>query len=246
MPVFFIQAKDVADGIVKIQDPLLHHLSKSLRIRVGEPLTLNDERKRRYFTTVVDLQPSALLAKVERVIDGRISGTPPIILGQALLKGEKMSWVVQKGTELGIAALAPLSTDHAVPRVGPESVSRQQERWERIALEAAQQSERWERPLILPPCPLQEFLRTHEEEGSTIIVLAERQQKNPIKDLPLLKKSPKPICLLIGPEGGWSNKEKDMFETQNCLYATLGETILRAETASLAAVAILQACLEKI
>ncbi len=246
MPVFFIQAKDVVDGMAKVQPPLLHHLSKSLRIRVGESLTFNDEQSRRYFTTVVDLQPTVLLARVERTIDRQSVEASPIILGQALMKGEKMSWVIQKATELGTATIAPLSTDHTIPRIRPESVSKQRERWERIALEAAQQSERWEPPIILPPQPLPEFLKTQTEEGNTIIVLAERQQKSLMKDLPLQKTSSTPVCLLIGPEGGWSQQEKELFKTQNCLFSSLGTRILRAETASLAALAILQARLENI
>ncbi|GJL57321.1 MAG: ribosomal RNA small subunit methyltransferase E [Nitrospirales bacterium] len=239
MPVFFIHSTQVEDEVVTIPDPLFRHLSKSLRIRPGETLTLNDEQNRRYHTTILQITKKAIYASVLRIQESPLPSTPRITLAQALLKGEKMSWVIQKATELGVNTLAPLITERVIPRVSPAHATTYQERWDRIALEAAQQSERWSTPKILPIQAFQEFLR--QENKGIQIMLAERQDKTSLSAIDLPSDNPNGITVFIGPEGGWTKEERQMAKNLNVIFATLGQGILRAETASLASLAILQA-----
>jgi 16S rRNA (uracil1498-N3)-methyltransferase len=113
------------------------------------------------------------------------------------------------------------------------------ERWDRIALEAAQQSERWNVPTILPVQKFQEFLQ-REKEGITIM-LAERQKNVSLSKIPLPSEIQGGITVVIGPEGGWTQEELQSAQSRSFSFAKLGEGILRAETASLASLAILQA-----
>lgn len=239
MPVFFIHSTQVEDEVVTIPDPLFKHLSKSLRMRSGERLLLNDERNRRYHTTILQITPKAIYASVLSIQESPLPSTPRITLAQALLKGEKMAWVIQKATELGVNTLAPLITERVIPRVSPAHATTYQERWDRIALEAAQQSERWSIPKILPIQTFQEFLR--QDNKGIQIMLAERQEKTSLSTMDLPSDNPNGITVFIGPEGGWTKEERQMAKNLNVIFATLGQGILRAETASLASLAILQA-----
>jgi 16S rRNA (uracil1498-N3)-methyltransferase len=240
MPVFFIHSTQVEDERITITDPLFSHLSKSLRIRQGDHLILNDERGRRYHTTIVQITKILIHSKILGIQESSPSSTPRFILGQALLKGEKMGWVIQKATELGIDAIAPLITKRVIPQVCADNAATYQERWERIALEAAQQSERWTLPTIYPPQLFREFLE-RDKEGINIF-LVERQKRVSLLNIPLPSGIQSRIAIIIGPEGGWTKEELQIAQqARNCTFATLGHGILRAETASLASLAILQA-----
>ena len=150
-----------------------------------------------------------------------------------------MAWVIQKATELGVHKIAPLVTERVIPRGAPTHAANYQERWNRIAVEAAQQSERWSVPTILPIQTFQEFL--HRENGGIQIMLAERQENISLSKIPLPSDIQGGITLVIGPEGGWTKEERQAAQARNVVLATLGQGILRAETASLASLAILQA-----
>jgi len=164
----------------------------------------------------------------------------PLILAQALLKGEKMGWVIQKATELGVSAILPLTTDRVILKLSEKQETTHQARWSRIALEAAQQSERWALPTIFPLQTFQHFLETHQH--SQQILMAERSDSPSLLTIPCSsEQSGLAVTVMIGPEGGWAPKELEAAQTHNILFASFGKEILRAETASLAALAILQA-----
>lgn len=219
-----------------ITDPLFSHLSKSLRMRPGDPLTLNDEQGRRYQTTIIQISKQVMYSTVSDIQDYFHSSTPPITLAQALLKGEKMAWVIQKATELGVQAIAPLVTERVIPRLSQTHAKNYQERWDRIALEAAQQSERWSVPTIFPIQTFYDFLTRDDNEMQ--IIMAERQENVSLSKIPLSQGG---ITVIVGPEGGWTKEERQSAQSLNVVFATLGQGILRAETASLASLAILQA-----
>jgi 16S rRNA (uracil1498-N3)-methyltransferase len=239
MPVFFIHSTTVEDEMITIADPLFSHLSKSLRTRPGDHLILNDERYRRYYTTILQVTKHVIHTKILSIKESSPSSTSSITLAQALLKGEKMGWVIQKATELGVHTVAPLITERVILRVSPTHAAGYQERWARIALEAAQQSERWNIPTILPLQKFQEFLQ-REDEGLNIM-LAERQERVSLSKILLPAEIQGGITVVIGPEGGWTQEELQAAQSLNYSFATLGQGILRAETASLASLAILQA-----
>ncbi|WNM62989.1 16S rRNA (uracil(1498)-N(3))-methyltransferase [Candidatus Nitrospira neomarina] len=242
MPVFFIHSTQVDDERITISDPLFSHLSKSLRMRPGDQLILNDERNCRYHTTILQITKQAIYSTVLSIQESPLSSTTPITLAQAILKGEKMAWVIQKATELGVHALVPLITERVIPRVSPSHATNYQERWDRIALEAAQQSERWSVPKILPIQTFQDFLR--QKNKGIQIMLAERQEKASLSTIALPSDDPNGISVFIGPEGGWTKEEREIAKNLNVVFATLGQGILRAETASLASLVILQARLK--
>ena len=223
--------------MITIIEPLLGHLSKSLRVSAGDFLILNDENGRRYHTLVRQITKHTMQTEIQRIQDQPSSCTP-LILVQALLKGEKMGWVIQKATELGIHSIVPVITNRSIPRMSPKRVGHHHERWARIALEAAQQSERWSLPKISPLQTFKEFFLA--PLTSMPIMLTERVQGESLSTIPLSYKPKDGIMMMVGPEGGWSPEEVAIAQTHHCTLASLGTGILRAETASLTALAILQ------
>ena len=240
MSVFFIHSTDVGNGVIRVTNPLLSHISKSLRTKLGDELLFNDDQGFRYHTTISQITKQTLQATIQQIESSPCSTCPPIVLGQALLKGEKMGWVIQKATELGIATIIPLTTDRVVPKLSVKQEETHRERWKRIAREAAQQSERWTLPAISPIQPFQTFLE-RSQQGLRIL-MAERLDAPSLLTLPYSnEQTDSGVTVLIGPEGGWSKEEIETAKSYQWAFASFGKGILRAETASLAALAILQA-----
>jgi 16S rRNA (uracil1498-N3)-methyltransferase len=239
MPVFFIISEQVQNGTATITGPLLHHIRTSLRTRIGETLWVGDDRRRRHLIQVTQLDRHQLLGQVLEQHDGPIRRSPAVTIGQALLKSDRMDWMIQKATELGAASFVPLVGRYAIVRPKAARVTTQQQRWQRIALEAAQQAERWEIPAIAAPCESAEFFAKQSPADVTLI-LSERGHGRSLASIPLPSSPESTIVIATGPEGGWANEELAAAMEHGFTPVTLGERILRAETASLVALSILQ------
>lgn len=239
MPIFFVQTGQIQDGQVRLTGPLLSHLRDSLRTAPGEEIRLADERRRRYRVRVTALDRRELTGEVLDVEDGPPPRGPALVVGQCLLKGERMDWVVQKATELGAAALVPLVSERSVVRPRGDRVDHQRERWQRIAIEAAQQCERWAVPEIDAPIETGRFF-ARSPRPALALILSERGPGEPLSALSLPEEPAARIVLAVGPEGGWAAQELDAAAAAGFRPVTLGARILRAETATLAALAILQ------
>lgn len=185
-----------------------------------------------------------LTAHIQDRTHGPDETCPRILLAQALLKGEHMDWIVQKATELGVYGIVPLITHRGVVRPQATRISGQVSRWQRIALEAAQQSEQWHIPGIEPPCGSRKFFM--DRAAPLKLMLVERAGGESFRTLPLNSNPQDTIVLAIGPEGGWSTDELTVAGEQGFRSTTLGTGILRSETASLAALTILQSRLGKL
>ena len=238
MPVFFIAARHVTDGVVTITGPLVDHLRKSLRVTIGEKLWLGDDRRKRYFIQVMTISPRELRGHVLEEREGPQPTHPSVILAQAILKGDRMDWVIQKATELGASSIIPIISERVIARPRIERLGAQQERWQRIAFEAAQQAERWDVPEVHPPAELITWLRT--SSGKLKLILSERSDKDGLATIALPEDATSRILLVIGPEGGWSAAEREAAHASGCTSVSLGPRILRAETAALTAVTIIQ------
>ena len=238
MPTFFLASKAIVPPTVHISGPLLNHLRQSLRLQPGEILTVTDDRGRRYRTEIIEVTSRAVTGRIVETIAAPARTGPSIVLAQALLKGEKMDWVIQKATELGVERIVPLAASHSVIRLRADRIEHQLARWQRIALEAAQQSERWSVPIISPPAAVRELLDWSKPAQSKL-VLAERSQGASLTAVPLPRAGDE-IWLLVGPEGGWEDEELGQVLQHGYTAITLGSRILRAETAAIATISVLQ------
>ncbi len=244
MPVFFLSPECVTPPTISITGDLLGHLRNSLRTQVGEIVVFGDGAGHRYRTEITDLTKRAMTGRILEVTAQPTDHAPSLILAQAVLKGEKMDWVIQKATELGVAHLVPLQTRNTIVQLRPERIEAQLGRWQRIALEAAQQSERWSVPTIALPQSLKNLL-TGQTAGTAAFILAERYDGKSMQVIDISQDTAS-FLLLVGPEGGWSTEEVELAVQAGCTPITLGQQILRAETAAIATISILQSRLGKL
>ncbi|MBI4715153.1 MAG: 16S rRNA (uracil(1498)-N(3))-methyltransferase [Nitrospirae bacterium] len=250
MPVFFIHSRDLQTGNqIRLTAPdLIRHLRDALRIRAGEELRFVDENRKGYRARLIGpSEGGGLLFDVLEVL----SPPPPsplfLHLAQGLAKGEKMEVILQKATELGVDRITPVLSRRCVVRWKEERGDDRLLRWRRIALEAAQQSERRTVPEIDPP-QIFETLMAHPPEWDLGMILDEEETAQRLT--PLLhrlgeSRQPEPTrplrcLLLVGPEGGWAPEEISLARGAGLTPVSLGERILRTETAGPAVLAILQ------
>lgn len=239
MSVFFINSHDIQDDSIVIRDPLFTHIHKSLRIHQGETLWLNDDRRQRYRAEITEIRGQTLRATLLETVPCPCPEGPRLILGQAILKGDRMNWVIQKATELGTGIIIPLITSRVVVRPSADRFASYQHRWSRIALEAAQQSERWDLPLVTLPCPFPNFLSQYKDcDYRTVLV--EREAREGLLRIPLPSIDNNSVVIAIGPEGGWTTEELEEFQKYQFIPVSLGSRILRGETATLASLSIIQ------
>jgi 16S rRNA (uracil1498-N3)-methyltransferase len=170
----------------------------------------------------------------------------PITLVLSIYKFDHMEWAIEKATELGVAALAPVIAQRTDTHLAHAALKRA-DRWRRIAHEASQQARRSDVPVIHDPVSLADRIRA--QSSSTRIVLAEQERTTTLRDavdaaieeagseMPALE-------IAIGPEGGWSPTEEALFDANGWRAASLGPRIVRAETAAIAALAVVASCLE--
>jgi 16S rRNA (uracil1498-N3)-methyltransferase len=244
MSTFFVTPDAVTPPMIRVTGDLLHHLRDSLRLHPGDSLTLNDGCGTSYRVEVTHITSHAIDTRIIGQHTEPARRTSPIVLGQALIKGDKMDWIIQKATELGVDTIVPIHSTHSVIKPRPERLEHQRSRWERIACDAAQQSERWTIPTIAGPVDLAQICRQYAS-ASVKGMLAERSSGPSLATMPLPQDHQSPIVLLVGPEGGWAPDEQRLAKEQGFLPLTLGPRILRAETAAIAALSILQSRLDE-
>ncbi len=206
------------------------HLGRVLRVRVGQEFDIvAGERVRRgRVASVADDRVEFELGE-----DVPAAVLPEITVLLAIFKFDRMEWAFEKLTELGVARVVPVVARRTETHLRAAAEKRV-ERWRRIMREAAQQSRRAAPPAIAAPVRLQDAL---EASASSRIVLSEAE--TPVTLEQALKTAP--VALAFGPEGGWTNEELEMFTAAGWKAASLGPTILRAETAAIAAVAVAMA-----
>jgi 16S rRNA (uracil1498-N3)-methyltransferase len=173
--------------------------------------------------------------RVEFELGGEIPGASPapVTMLLSIFKFDRMEWAIEKCTELGVAKIVPVIARRTDAHLAAASVKRA-ERWRRIALQASEQSRRASQPEISQPIRFEDALAI---PATFRIVLAENETHAMLPEL-VASKSSKDVVLAVGPEGGWTSEELDTFNREGWVLASLGPTILRAETAAIVAAAV--------
>jgi 16S rRNA (uracil1498-N3)-methyltransferase len=225
-----------APNVLRLEGAALHHL-RVLRVAPGDVLEVFDGRGRAW--------PAEVLAVAEdgvRVRLGAETHAPagrPVAIVQALPKADKLELVLQKGTELGADAFYPALSAHSLVRLTASAAEQRRVRWQRIADEAARQSGRRDTPAVHPVLPLLEAVG-RLPPGTRVLLLDEREEGlrlGPAADAGGVEA---PLALVVGPEGGFSEEERTALHRLGATSVSLGQRVLRTETAALAALAVLR------
>ncbi len=239
MPVFFLPPDAITPPSITVPPSLQAHLRDSLRLELGEEIWVCDGQGSRYLMELTRVTKQELAGHIITTTREPARTAPRLLIGQAVLKGEKMDWVIQKATELGASEIVLLQSRHTIVQIRPERLDAQLARWQRIALEAAQQSEQWRVPVIAQPQSLAECL-VRRPAPALSLMLAERLKGQSLRAVPLPTGIEESVLALIGPEGGWAQEEIMQAEQAGATLITLGPHILRAETAAIVALGVLQ------
>jgi 16S rRNA (uracil1498-N3)-methyltransferase len=229
-------AKLAADTVV-VADEDHRYLARVLRLAVGDAVTLFDGRGAEADATITRVGPRALELHVHARRAGDGPRGPELTLVQALARGEKLDLVVQKATELGVDRIIPVTTERAVPRLETMRATSRRVRWQKIAREAARQSGRAAVPEVEPVTPFPVALAAAPRDALKLL-LWEGARNVKLRQL-LPEAAPSGIVIAVGPEGGFSDGEVAAAREAGFQPVGLGPRVLRTETASLAALAVI-------
>lgn len=234
MAWFFTDESISADSFV-ISGENAKHLSKVLRMNKGETLTLVTPDRTECLCEISDINAENVIVKV---LEKNLCQNEPsveVTLYQALPKGDKMDYIIQKCVELGVTKIVPVVSARCISRPDAKSLAKKQVRWQKIALQAAMQSRRGIVPQVCECVQFSKAAELSKENDKTIIFyeMGGESVKN------ILTQMPKSIGIFIGSEGGFEQDEVDRIAADGGEAATLGRRILRCETAPLAALSII-------
>jgi 16S rRNA (uracil1498-N3)-methyltransferase len=238
MARFYVPDPRIEDGRLRVTGEEVGHIRKVLRLRVGDRLSVFDGHSKEYQGSIVEEGSSFVLIQIEKTLSPQRESSLEIDLAQSLLKGEKMDYVIQKATELGAREIVPFLSSRSVPIPDKSGRSKRHRRWGRIAVEASKQCGREVVPRVLALQDYSEMIRSASPAGLRVI-LWEREGKR-LKEILKTLEGKRAIFFVAGPEGGFSSEEVQLAEENGFIPVTLGRRILRAETASLCLLSILQ------
>ncbi|MCL2034458.1 MAG: 16S rRNA (uracil(1498)-N(3))-methyltransferase [Oscillospiraceae bacterium] len=230
MPRFF--TSDIADNTVRITGDDARHMSRSLRMRVGEVFEACDLSGFDYRCKVVEISPGLVTASVLQKEPSKGEPAVRISLYQALPKSDKLEQIVQKAVELGVYEITPVLTARCVSRWDSRDAEKKIERLKRIALEASKQSGRGIIPRVLPLCGFEAAIESMRK--SKLAVLFFENAKTPLREI--LGEGYDSISIMTGSEGGFSQEEALYSAAKGVHPARLGQRILRCETAPVCAI----------
>jgi 16S rRNA (uracil1498-N3)-methyltransferase len=227
---FFVDS--ISGGQAELRGEDARHLTRVLRVEPGQRFEISDNGAV-YLAEIAEARGDRVVFRIEAPID---SPPPPvrITLCAALIKFDRFEWMVEKATELGVERILPVEAARTEKGLFA-AASKRSERWERIARESSQQSRRARLPEILPAVRFEASLAT--EAGVRIFL--EEAAAPPL--LNVLPERPESAALLLGPEGGWTDSERKLAAAAGWGAASLGPQVLRAETAAVAALAVVMA-----
>lgn len=239
---------------VPLSEAEARHAIQVLRLREGDQVEVIDGKGNLAIATLRlkgDIPRLEFIPPSQYPIDQRLqrSVSFPLTLEISVLKGEAMEWVVEKSVELGVQTLTPVITDRTVVQMKRKKPEEFRDRWQKIADQALKQCGRLDRLEISPPVSFKDlFLQTAHSSPFVRIWCDEKSYKEAPHLLDFLKLNVKqlsPLKILIGPEGGWSESERELLnqtiDQTQCFRVELGPLILRAETAALFAISLVTA-----
>lgn len=222
------------EDIFIIENEDAHHLLNVMRVKVNDELNIVDREENLYLGKIEKCIKGSIFVKILSKINKDTETKNEVVLALSLLKGEKMEFVIQKAVELGIKTIVPIKTKNAIPKYDKIKEDKKIEKWQKIIVSAAKQSGRNTIPNILSIKNI-DYIKENFKDYTKIICYENAKDKS---FLDINFKDNNKYLLLIGPEGGFSLDEIHQLE-DDFYVISLGSRILRAETASIAAISIL-------
>jgi 16S rRNA (uracil1498-N3)-methyltransferase len=219
---------------IDLDEGAARHLTSVLRMAVGQALILFNGRGGEYSAELTHAKKGKASASVTGFTNSNRESPLQLHLAIGISRGERMDWIVQKATELGISQITPLFTSRCEVKLSGERLEKRLKHWQQIAISACEQSQRNTVPTIVPALNFEDWLPSCNQRLK--LVLHHRTEKR----LGEMANADNSIALLVGPEGGLSEVEIDHAMAASFQPLALGPRVLRTETAPLAAISIIQ------
>lgn len=237
---FYIEEIKPDDSTCVITGPEARHITKVLRMRPGDRFILMDGKGSRFRSRIESTSSREVLVVLEDPLPMPSPSPVKITLCQALAKSRAMDYLIQKTSELGVDCIAPFFSDRTVVKLKGDRLANKMRHWHEIAASSAKQCGRGVPAKIERPCSLRELIAKWRGQDALKVALWEHERLNDFKII--LKTSPSVKCVvcLVGPEGGFSAEEIEAAGEADFVCVSMGERILRAETAAITMVAVVQ------
>jgi len=235
---FFISPSDIKDERVRLSPEQSHQVQHVLRLKVGDEIVVLDETGIEYNVTLAAVDKRGVVGQVTSTQQARGEPTAQVTLYQSMLMREKFEWVLQKGTEIGLARIVPVLTERSLVRV-KDVEDKKLDRWRRIVTEAAEQSHRGRIPKIDQIAMFGESLSEMTDFDRSVIATPWHGGSGLHEVLGDLKGKAARVALMVGPEGGFTEEEVDAACQNGAVPISLGPRVLRTETCAIVASALI-------
>jgi 16S rRNA (uracil1498-N3)-methyltransferase len=234
---FYATPSSFAETFVKLDADEAHHLTRVLRLGSGARVFVFDGEGGEFECEVARVAKHEVELNPLRRLDDAVESPLRLTLAQAMIKGDKFDWVIQKATELGVTRIVPLVTDHGDIKRAEERAGQRLQRWRRISLEALKQCGRRRLVEVCEPAPFDDFCGS--TASSECLIFSERGGES-LAAVSAKLRDFNQLSLCVAPEGGWS--EHELRKAASCGFTpvSLGTRTLRTETAAIVAVALAQ------
>jgi 16S rRNA (uracil1498-N3)-methyltransferase len=236
---FSIDGESVQNGAVTLRGEELLHMKKVLRLRPGDRVTLFDDRGWEHAGVIRSYDNREGKIEVVESYKPERESSLEITLAQSLGKGNKLDWVIEQATELGVQTIVPFFSRYTVPKLGPAKTEGRGRRWRKIALSAAKQSGRTRIPYIRDLGSFEDLARRPDSYDLKLIFW-ERAKSQTLSLLKEQQADIRSILLVIGPEGGFAQEEVALALSRGFQAVSLGKRILRTETTPLVVLSVVQ------
>jgi 16S rRNA (uracil1498-N3)-methyltransferase len=237
---FFVEKIEPEQTSLSITEPESKHISKVLRMGPGDRFILMDGKGARFLALIESAGSHEVRVFLERPLPEPPPSPVEIILCQGLLKSRNMDYVFQKTSELGVDCVMPFSSERTIVTLKKDRLPGRMEHWREIARSSAKQSDRAMPARIENLLPLHGLMAKWKEEDALKVVLWEEEGSSDLKGLLREPSIHKKFIGMVGPEGGFSPREVEAAKGAGFVPASLGHRILRAETAAITVVAVVQ------
>jgi 16S rRNA (uracil1498-N3)-methyltransferase len=234
IPRLYTQQPLHADSLITLDKDAARYLSSVLRMTSGQMINLFNGKGEEYIAEVASLSKNQVTVSIKESLPNDRESLLKIHLVIGISRGERMDWVIQKATELGVHTITPIFTERTEVKLAGSRLEKRLVHWQQVSISACEQCLRNVVPTINSAVSLQQCLGTHD--GGLKIVLHHRTER-PLTEL---QNTNNHVTILVGPEGGLSDDEITLAESNGYNAVKLGPRVLRTETAPLAAISILQ------
>lgn len=245
MPRFYVDDCSLYDKSITITGEDVNHIKNVLRLHVGDEITIGDGQSKDYICNISEIATDYVLADIVDVQSNAAELPVRIVLFQGMPKSDKMELIIQKATELGVAEIVPVMTKRTVVKLEPKKEAKKLERYNAIAMSAAKQSGRGVIPVVKDFMTFKQALTYAKELDMNMIPYENAKGIAYAKEVVASVSKCKSLGIFIGPEGGFAKEEVDLAMEMGAKCITLGNRILRTETAGLAILSILMFELEQ-